>query len=122
MLFACSDPKPSTCSAEVIPLFHTDAMNKPGGHVYFSVHNFDSSNIDCFTFLENGAKDVATSYLLPVTVHFLDSLDNFQLPESGMYGSEEIRKKVIMSYTLLANLNELLSFDPMGYGTYMKPQ
>lgn len=101
---------------------HPVSLNEPGQNVYFNVTGFDSKDKECFLKLKKFAKDVAYGFKLPVTVHFMDNVPNFEPPASGkFYGTEELRKKVILQYVMLANHSTQIYFDPLGYGSYVEP-
>ncbi len=119
----CSHPvKKGSCRSEITALVQTGAYEKPGGHVYFNVTGFDPQNKDCFNYLRSFGKEAALQCRLPVTIHFLDDMPQFQPPIDGkMYGTEDIRRKVILQYLLLANQQEMVYFDPLGYGKYVEP-
>lgn len=119
----CSHPmKKGSCKSEITPIVQTGAYERPGEHVYFNVAGFDPQNKDCFNYLTTFGKEAALHCKLPVTIHFLDDMPQFQPPADGkMYGAEEIRRKVILQYLLLANQQEMVYFDPLGYGKYVAP-
>jgi hypothetical protein len=108
------------CGAEIKPLGYTGTLTTPGSNVYFSVHGFEPTNDKCWQLLKETADYTARGFKLPATVHFLDSLDGFKPPSIGIYGSEDVQKRVIYQYLLLADMRVIDAEDPFGYRVYRR--
>lgn len=113
-----------TCGVTLQNLMYDQAsVSLPGSNVYISASNFDTNNKDCWNYLTEYVDYEAKGFRLPVTIHVLDNLPNFELPaDGGFYGTDEVRQKVIYQYSLLANLQVMDTPDPMAFGKYNRPE
>jgi hypothetical protein len=104
------EPGKGTCNCEV------NIVADNTRNFYFNVSNFDAENKDCYSYLKQWV-EANTGVAPGVTAHFFDNIKSFTPPESGMYGDEKVRKKVILQVVSIGDSRKF-SFDPFGTGKY----
>lgn len=87
---------------------------------YYLVPGFDPKNKACWQHLREAGKGSPVDG--PVVISFLDA-KAFTPAADGLYGSDEVRKKVVAQWVLNESAGvDMFSADPFGYGKYTESE